>query len=286
MQFSSQLINDRLCASSVMYATYSRRNAENGFKGRGERGPLKSQIPRKGGHAMMFLAPVTGSRLTPHAFRYSLFRDLHGADLSEMQPYANDHKAKISQFVADNPGAPREEIRKKLPGSYDYIIKTDPDWFWNLIPRAKGQRRAPSTRRGAGDSAIAASFQAAADGLRSMSRPVRITSYGICKAAGVTHNVMGRLNEFPITAAVLSKYSETMEAFRDRKLCWAIAKMASSKVPISVNLLRRWAGMPAKHVYDRVDLIQKAANESGAEVQHRSLFAKQDRGELPAPSST
>jgi len=200
--------------------------------------------------------------------------------------YANDHKAKISQFVADNPGAPREEIRKKLPGSYDYIIKTDPDWFWNLIPRAKGQRRAPSTRRGAGDSAIAASFQAAADGLRSMSRPVRITSYGICKAAGVTHNVMGRLNEFPITAAVLSKYSETMEAFRDRKLCWAIAKMASSKVPISVNLLRRWAGMPAKHVYDRVDLIQKAANESGAEVQHRSLFAKQDRGELPAPSST
>jgi hypothetical protein len=188
--------------------------------------------------------------------------------------YLEMHKSKITAVVESNPGISLVELRRAIPASYEYVQGREKLWLRGLLQPRKGNWRSPENRRRVSDSEIAERVQAAVEEIEAKPRPTRITVWLILRTAGLGLSIDKRLADLPLTEAVVAQHTETLEAFRERKIRWAIGELADSNVPISVNTLRRKAGMPREWLYPIAELVRRVSAEIGAEVHLSSFFAK------------
>jgi hypothetical protein len=201
---------------------------------------------------------------------YQAHRDASALRVREL------HRRRILQQLATNSAATRNSICTSVPGSYDYALRADKEWFHASVPR---QERSPiGSRRYSPDwkevdIKIAPQVQKAIDQLHSLSRPVQISKSAILKRAMVPQKFTQMPELFPIVDGILRRNIESHTEFLRRKIKWAIEEMAKVGVPLSVNTLRRKAGIPPKELRTYKQVVIRAAMHAGAEIQCRSFFS-------------
>jgi hypothetical protein len=72
---------------------------------------------------------------------------------------------------------------------------------------------------------------------------------------------------------MLNQRSESQSDFRMRRITWAVNQMIGAEVPISVNKLRRVAGLSAQTVRNHKKLVVDLVRQLNATLDNRSFFA-------------
>lgn len=188
------------------------------------------------------------------------------------------HRRKILDLIARDPGASRSTVFNQLPGTYDYIISNDRDWFYQQFPQRKQPVKEPQrpTRidRAALDKEFAKTIQDLVPGLlASENRPERISKHRILKHAGFGAKYSADPSAFPKATLLFDKLCESQTDFIKRKIRWAIAELQESGQTISINTLRRKAAVHPSKLRDYREFVINAANKEGAAINMRSFFA-------------
>jgi hypothetical protein len=103
-------------------------------------------------------------------------------------------------------------------------------------------------------------------------KPRRITKVGVLKRAGYLSRCWGRIEKFPQTDLVLNTFAESQTELLKRKIKWAMSEMCKSGQTISINRLRRVAGVPASKLREYREYVINTAKEMGAVLNGRSFF--------------
>jgi hypothetical protein len=184
------------------------------------------------------------------------------------------HRRTLTEAVAKNPAITREEFRKEHSAACEYLREHDPQ-FWNeQIRRAIGRWVAPPNADEKMDGDLAGRISKALDELRAITPPVWLTCCRLLKQAGIHNSLLARLDRYPLTRSLIDKSRECRRDFLVRKIGWAVAKMALDAEPISVNKLRRVAGVPGKLLNSHAQIVTEAAEKNGARIHSMSFFAR------------
>lgn len=186
------------------------------------------------------------------------------------------HRCKVKAFIDSDHSASKTDILKSLPGSYDFMLERDREWFdLQFANRARQRKTNIATRaiKEKPDSIVADQVKKIIEGmLSSNEKPKRITRTGVLKSLGYLNQFLSDTDQFKQTNQVLSQFEETQAEFLKRKIKWAISKMCTYGQAISVNRLRRVAGVPASKLYERRQYVIETATALGAAIDGRSFF--------------
>jgi len=186
------------------------------------------------------------------------------------------HRKKILDLMDRESDVSRDTIRIVLPGTYDYVLQADNEWFQTHVPRRKRnpnpQMRIMSDPQEL-DRMVAARVQKAIDYIRALLRPTQITRTAVLRRAGVLAKFTRVPQKFPSSEALLVRNVETRPEYLQRKIIWAIKEMANAGMSFSVNTLRRRVGLPAEELRTYEQIVIGAAHDAGAEIHGASFFA-------------
>ncbi|GFO67465.1 hypothetical protein GMLC_10440 [Geomonas limicola] len=187
------------------------------------------------------------------------------------------NRTRLEQYLAIRPTATRSDVMKALPGVYDALITKDKEWFYRQIPDkrvAAIKTRKERVDWAGTDRQKAAEVSSIFDRMLAPGvKPVQATETAVLKKAGLWTRYRNNPKKFPLVNKVLKKRSELYEQFLQRQVAWAVKQMASAGEPISINKLRRVAGVPAQLLRDRKDMVIKVSREMNAAINGRSFFA-------------
>jgi len=190
----------------------------------------------------------------------------------------NAHRRRILDIIASDPNASRNTIRKKASGTYLFTLLHDRKWFEKTIsPRPRGWPRGPrgsQLDRGQLDSELAEKFIHIVRELKSTSHaPIRITKHRVvCRAGCLKYFRLS--TDLPKARAILNEYVETMADYRVRKIRWAIAEIARNGQVVNLDTLGKKAGFSSTVLHQYKQLALETAQQLGANVGPRSLFAR------------
>jgi hypothetical protein len=198
-------------------------------------------------------------------------------------------REKVLLFLERNPGATRSTISQRLSGSYDFFRSKDRTWFEANVKSAKRHTAISRPLRLDWDlwdrSTARAIRQAAAVELGSSRTPRRLTTTSLLRSAGALSRYGKAPRTLPLTEAALRDHVESKEQFVTRKIFWGVKEMARDGKEISVNLLRRKVGLPAKHLRAYRDQVICAIHTWGATPAGRSFFKSGSQSTRPTSSS-
>ncbi len=183
------------------------------------------------------------------------------------------HRCTLLEALALEPSITREKFRKQHNAACVYLTKHDPLWWNRQIHKARARwtpRANDDQRR---DKKLVERVSKALDDLRKMERPVRISRCGLLARAEANVSLIPKLHRYPLTQKFLADNCESSQEFLGRKISWAVAAMASEGASISVNTLRRRAGVKPKLLRSFAQLVIESAKQHGAQIENRSFFA-------------
>ena len=187
------------------------------------------------------------------------------------------HRAIVSKLLAKHPGISRTEINRRCAGTYEHLWSHDRKWFTATVP--KKQRRYyglhEDTRLDwqAVDREKAALMQVLVDENTSgEQKPLWITETGLLKKTGLIPRYHQRKDKFVRVTRILEQSVESYEDFVQRKIKWAIEQFRPHEM-ISVNVLRRKAGLAAKVVRRFGDVVIRHAERTGVMIHAKSFYA-------------
>lgn len=183
------------------------------------------------------------------------------------------HRRTLSEALAIGPSITREEFRKQHPAAYEYLTKHDPLQWRQQIQKTKGRWTSPASGDQRKDRELVKRASKALDDLKKMKRPVRISRCSLLTRAGIKLSLIPKIDRYPLTQKFVADNCESRQEFRGRKISWAVAAMAAEGVSISVNTLRRRAGMHPKLLRSFAHLVRQSAKQQGAQIQNGSFFA-------------
>jgi hypothetical protein len=183
------------------------------------------------------------------------------------------HRRTLSEALAKETSITRDEFRKQHPGPYEYLTEHDSLWWSQQIQKAKPRWAPPAGRDQRRDQELLVRVSKAIDNLKKMERPVRISRCGLLTRAGINLSLMSQLDRYPLTQKFVGDNCESSQEFLGRKISWAVASMATEGSLISVNTLRRRAGVGAKLLRSFAQLVIESAKQHGAQIENRSFFA-------------
>ena len=185
------------------------------------------------------------------------------------------HRGKVLNFIASNMYPSKTVLMKSLSGSYEFMLNKDKEWFDLQFANCL-KKESPKLARNfkeRPDSQVANNVASIIEGMLSQNeKPRRITRVGVLKKVGYVNPFFSRRERFPQTERVLKKFEETQAEFLKRKIKWAISEMSKSGQTISINRLRRVAGVPASVLRERREYVIKTATVLGAVINGRSFF--------------
>jgi hypothetical protein len=184
------------------------------------------------------------------------------------------HRQRVLDLIASDPNASRIRL---LQGTCNYLLEHDKEWFQKTLPKQRHWPRPGARRldRAQLDSVIAGKVRDIISELKSMAhRPTRITKSGVLRRAGYLKKYLTAPKEFPRTEALLREHVENQADYLVRKIRWAVAEMARDGQVISLNFLRRKAGLSGARLREYKQLVLEMAQQLGANVAPHSFFAQ------------
>lgn len=185
------------------------------------------------------------------------------------------HRCKVLDFIAADSYASKSDLTKSLSGSYEFMLERDRQWFDSQFANRpkKESPKLPRQLKERPDSLVANNVASIIESMLSPNeKPRRITRAGVLKKAGYLSQVWGRRERFPQTELVLNQFVETQAEFLERKIKWAMSEMCKSGQTISINRLRRVAGVPASILREHRQYVINTAKVLGAVLNGRSFF--------------
>lgn len=185
------------------------------------------------------------------------------------------HRSVVLRFIDDCPNSSKIDLLKAHSGSYEFMLEKDKEWF-DVQFANRPKIAAPCVERKQivrSDALVATIVAKAIEVLLSPeSRPKRITTTGVLRKVGYLNQFLQHKEQFVQTEQMLNKFVETQDEFLNRKIYWAIEKMKTDGQAISVNKLRRVAGVPASKLRERREFIIESVTALGAVLGGRSFF--------------
>lgn len=185
------------------------------------------------------------------------------------------HRRAVLDVIANSPTASKTDLMKVHSGSYEFMLEKDREWFDSQFAnRSKNnsfhiERKLKERPDGVVASKVAKAIEVM---LSPENKPRRITTTGVLKLVGCLNQYLTHREQFVQTDLVLNQFIETQAEFLKRKIRWAIAKMQHDGHAISVNKLRRVAGVPASKLRELKQYVIETACVVGAVVEGRSFF--------------
>lgn len=154
------------------------------------------------------------------------------------------HRTLWLQTVRAHPAAGRDDLRRKVPSAYNWLIRNDRQWY---------EKQSPSLRKPAGpspfvdwhrrDDEIAAKVRPVAERLRNIpGRPVRVSKQAVMRELRVGALVSKNGSRVPKTISVLNEVTESAEEYAIRRIWWAAGSFLQEKMRASQwKLIKRAA---------------------------------------------
>jgi hypothetical protein len=208
--------------------------------------------------------------------------DQPGLNDSHRQRVARDliekHRNMISKILAKHPETSRMEINDRWAGAYEHLMKYDRDWFESKVPKQKRRYYgAPTVSRYDWDDLDkekARQMKSFVEKyLNGKQKPQWITESRLLRKTGLIARYYQRTDVFPEVTRVLEQAVEPYEDFVQRKIKWAIEQFEPNEM-LSVNLLRRRAGLVASAVRRYRNLVIEHAEKTGVKIHGGSFFAE------------
>jgi hypothetical protein len=201
---------------------------------------------------------------------------LHRAATIEAQ--RAKHRGAVKAYLEVQPNAGKTDVYASCVSAVDWLRQFDHEWLAESLPKRKvasPSKRKPLKRWNELDQAFANEIRAVSRSeLARATRPVRLTVSMLLKesAASVAQNSR-RKHHLPLTIAAAQAHAESQDAFYKRKLAWALNEYRALEVPISVNLLRRVAGLPPKRLEEQRDFIIAEASRLKISIDARCFLS-------------
>ncbi|QWV97282.1 TnsD family transposase [Geomonas nitrogeniifigens] len=184
------------------------------------------------------------------------------------------HRGILLKLVAQNGELSRGEFQRAAPGSYDFLVRYDKEFFQSNVKRAKASIH-PRKKRvdwDGLDNKKAAELICLFDSENEKAeKPAFITTTSALRSVKIYSQYTTDPLQFPKVTEVLSKRLEDKDSFHRRRLHWGISEMKRTGTPISANRLRRVASLPLSVLYQNREVILKVIYDVGAEVDARSF---------------
>lgn len=186
------------------------------------------------------------------------------------------HRRVVLNLIANNPTASKMDLMRTHSGSYEFMLEKDKEWFdmqFANRPPKSNPSKIDRTLKERPDGLVASRVAKVIEAMLSPEhKPRRITATGVLKLVGCLNQYATHREQFVQTDMVLNQFIETQETFLKRKIRWAIVKMQHDGNAISINRLRRVAGVPASKLRERKQYVIETATALGAVVGGRSFF--------------
>ncbi|WP_273456883.1 TnsD family Tn7-like transposition protein [Nevskia ramosa] len=179
----------------------------------------------------------------------------HRWDEARRQRTIQRNRDALEVYLSANPGISRYLLFQELPGPYEFISRSDPEWLDARLARfsksAETRPRRSYVDRAQADRIAASAVAAwAAAELSSAQRPRRLTASRFL----VNHRLLARYHydrtRFPLTAEALASHCEDGISYRKRRLSWAARACAKEGVPLSKEHLRLTSKMELRYVIE------------------------------------
>jgi Tn7-like transposition protein D/TniQ len=181
------------------------------------------------------------------------------------------HRETVTAYLQRHQSAGRVDVCNACVSATDWLRRFDREWLAENLPNRKvvqPSERQPLKSWGNIDQNFARAIRDASRAeLAKSTRPVRLTVALLLKAAGATvAQISSRKHLVPLTLAAAAAHAETWDSFYKRKLAWALKEYKALEVPISVNLLRRVAGLQPIRLKEQHEFIVAEAARQGIPI--------------------
>jgi hypothetical protein len=188
------------------------------------------------------------------------------------------HRNIILDLVRKKPDITRSDIWHRYTGTYQYMKTYDQDWFDSTV--AIQPRRTPTKPRSKRrdwqqvDRQLAATLKdLIADCSGKSDKPVWINETSMLRKLKSIIRYKQNQSQLPEVTKLLEQSVESHDAFLERKIKWAIEQFGPNEL-ISVNVLRRKAGLRARVLRRFKDVVIEHADKVGGKIHGRSFFRK------------
>lgn len=188
----------------------------------------------------------------------------------------NEHKSVLVKLLENDPLLTRTKLQEEISsGTYEYLLKHDPEWFDKTLPQQQKTSTGHREKRrdwDERDKVKANKIQCYLDSITAMEKPVWITETRLLKRAKILYSYHENTDKYPRVSKLIRESAESRSQFRERKLKWAIIVMRNADIPLSINKLRRVAGLPANYVRNHRAFILATSAEVEAKIDMNSFF--------------
>lgn len=195
--------------------------------------------------------------------------------LAAAENLRESHRRTVLEFIANDINASKTDLIKSQNGCYEFMLKNDKQWF-DLQFANRHKKKSPKLAKKFKQRPDSQASNDVTKIIESMlspnEKPRRITKVGVLKRAGYLSQFWSSRERFPQTEQVLNQYVESQAEFLNRKIKWAMSEMCKSDQTISINRLRRVAGVPASILRERREYVINTAKVLGAVINGRSFF--------------
>lgn len=144
-----------------------------------------------------------------------------------------------------HPAWPRKQLAKGYPAEFSWLYRHDRQWLQENSP-------APLERGGSPgrvdwpmvDQHVAGSVRAAAEMVKAIKPPVRVTLIEIERRLAKPAWIGKRAGKLPLTIAAVGEVVERLEDFQLRRIAWAAHELEMQGLPAQAWRIRRIAGLP------------------------------------------
>ena len=201
---------------------------------------------------------------------------LHRSATIEAQ--RSKHREAVTAYLGGHPNAGKMEVCDACVSATDWLRRFDSEWLAENLPKRKivpSSKRQPLKPWSEIDQAFAKEIRTVSRSeLTKSARPVRLTAALLLKRSAATvAQDPRRKHHLPLTLAAAQAHADSEESFYKRKLAWALKEYKALEVPISVNLLRRVAGLPPRRLKEHHEFIVAEATRLGISIDARCFLS-------------
>ncbi|MFL0196116.1 TnsD family transposase [Clostridium sp. WILCCON 0269] len=192
-------------------------------------------------------------------------RELKGRIEKTNTRFEGIYKNDVDNFIKNNEGCTRQQIRNNLKKQYIWLYRHDKDWLYNklpeAIPRAKrnknNKERVDWDKR---DIEIKSLISAKKKEMLSEKKSIRITKSSIGKAIGLRAMLDKKIDKLPKTKEYLDEITESVEQFQIRRCKQVIDKKLKEEEPIKLWEVQRKAAIRNEVFKKLTGKLQKYIN--------------------------
>lgn len=186
------------------------------------------------------------------------------------ESFEDSYKSDIDNFIKNNKGCTRQQVRNSLKKQYIWLYRHDKSWLYNKLPEAipSGKRNENSKERvdwNKRDIEIKGLIAAKREKMLSAKKLIRITKASVGKPLGLLAILDKKLDKLPKTKEYLAEVTESVEQFQIRRCKKIIDEKLKKEEPIKLWELQREAAIRTEAFKKITGELQKYINTGDKE---------------------